>query len=941
MYKFILTSLIIIQLPSLVHSQSNELKAYQSAENSYYWKNRAPNAAYWQQDVHYKIDAKIDENEETITATEELVYWNNSPDTLTKIYFHLYQNAFTPNSYLHNMRTQDKVKSTFGVYELKGEGTSIKSLKVNGVTGNFTIDNTLMWIDLDQPVLPNSGVKISIDFVTFWDKDDGGNIRRRMKSFRHGGADDKQFLHLDGVHWYPRVSVYDRKFGWTTDQHLGKEFYGDYGVFEISLSFPNHFVVEATGELQNPGEMYPGDLRERLDISNYKTTRSEPTTPVVADGSFKKWRFTAINVHDFAFTADPSYRIGEVVWNGIKCIALAQEENAHRWQPTAKFVAEVVRIYSEDIGMFAYPKMIAADARDGMEYPMLTLNGGNWPGHRYVIAHEVGHNWFFGMVGNNETYRASMDEGFTQFLTAWSLKQVMGVKETPNSVDDGTVYYGYMNHAVNLNTAQLNIHSDHFNSAERHGGGYGQVYYKTATMLYNLQYVLGDELFLKAIQNYFNEWKMCHPYWEDFRTSIIQYTKVDLNWYFDHWIESKNTIDYKVTGIKKRKDKSYQIDFKRLGASMPLDVRVVDKNGVNWDYHIPNTYFVKETNARVAPKWTGWELINPTYTLNVEIPSGIKNVIIDPSGRLADVNRLNNSLNSKTHVYLDKLQNPSNSFRKYQLGLRPDVWYNAVDGIKVGLHAKGTYFQSKHNFEAGVWYNTGIEFSGTQESVVDNRDLMSYLATYQTRINPSVIFNANSRHIDGYGYHQVALTRETAKGRYVMDLGSNKRYNKDYPLYRVFTNSGFDNWMGLSYERSFKGMNTTSVLSTGIRATSLYSDYSYGTAKASLITHRPIKKMVLKTRLFAQAISGSNIAPESKLLLMGANTSEMMDNRYTRSLGWLSVHQVGFNKEGDYIQQGGGLNIRGYAGTAITNTNEKDSFFAFAGNYGASINAEL
>ena len=137
----------------------------------------------------------------------------------------------------------------------------------------------------------------------------------------------------------------------------------------------------------------------------------------------------ANNVHDFAFTTDPTYRISEVEWNGIKCIALAQEQNAHAWQPTAKFVANVVKTYSQDFGMYAYPKMVAADARDGMEYPMLTLDGGNWPGHQYVIAHEVGHNWFFGMVGNNETYRACLDEGFTQFLTASFIPQTKEKKK--------------------------------------------------------------------------------------------------------------------------------------------------------------------------------------------------------------------------------------------------------------------------------------------------------------------------------------------------------------------------------------------------------------------------------------------------------------------------------------------------------------------------------
>ena len=382
-------------------------------------------------------------------------------------------------------------------------------------------------------------------------------------------------------------------------------------------------------------------------------------------------------------------------WNWIKCIALAQEQNAHLWQPTAQFVAAVVKTYSRDFGMYAYPKMVAADARDGMEYPMLTLDGGNWPGHQYVIAHEIGHNWFFGMVGNNETYRACLDEGFTQFLTAWSLKKLSNKDYTPNPVDWSSVYAGYINHAINENTARLNTHSDHFNSADRHGGGYGQVYYKTATMLYNLQYVLGDKLFLDAMKNYFNQWKFCHPYEEDFRQSIIDFTKVDLNWFFDAWLTTTKTIDYKIKRVTKvtNAEFDYLVEIKRKGdLHMPLDVTVIDKKGNRLHYHIPNTYFTKKLgNATVNHRWISWDMMNKTDMLWVQSKYGIKNVIIDTSGRLADINRLNNSLKVPYSFELEKLTIPYSNFNKLQTYWRPELWWKEVDGIKVGLTFSGNY----------------------------------------------------------------------------------------------------------------------------------------------------------------------------------------------------------------------------------------------------------
>ncbi|MCB0734703.1 MAG: M1 family metallopeptidase [Bacteroidetes bacterium] len=919
---------------------SPDLQAYQSSSNAYYWGNRKPFPSYWQQDVHYTITAAVNDNDESIQGKEKLIYWNNSPKEITQLYFHLYQNAFTPNSYLSDMRKNDKEKSVYGEHEAKGLGTSIQSVSINGESNAWTIDNTILIVDLKEPLKPNSGMEIQIEFWTYWDKDDAGNIRRRMKSFRHGGTDDREFLHLDGVHWYPRIAVFDRKFGWTTDQHLGKEFYGDYGVYDVTLNFPSEYIVEATGELQNESEVYPGDLRQRLDISNYKTSRDVYTNPVPRDGTRKSWHFKAVNVHDFAFTADPTYRIGEVVWNGIRCIALAQEEHAHNWQPTAQFVADVVRTYSEDVGMFGYPKMIAADARDGMEYPMLTLNSGNWPGHRYVIAHEVGHNWFFGMVGNNETYRASLDEGFTQFLTALSLKKIMSVQGLPNGTDDGVVYNGYINHAIHDNTASLNIHSDYFNSAVRHGGGYGQVYYKTATMLYQLEYILGDKLFSDAFKHYFDQWKFCHPYWEDFRSSMIDYTGVDLNQFFDQWIEGTTTIDYKVGQVKHLKGNQYEITLHRKGASMPLDVRVTAKDGSVHEYYIPNSYFKKQTTAAVLPNWIGWDLIKPEYSMIVAIPGGIKNVEIDPSGRMADINRLNNSKKMPIEWRFNVGKYSPSSFRTYVMNYGPSIWYNDVDGIKAGARLAGNFYNTDHLFNLGVWYNTGIGSKPNADP--SNPDLVSYSVQYSKKFKSYNRLTLDSRYLDGWTYNSVGLTREAGKGYLSLHTSARQRRNAEYLVYPEFANKSglWETRIELSFLRYIKTMNGNGSWNLRTYSTSLQSDYAYAAGSAEWKFNRNLHKAGLHLRWFGQWMSGVSIAPESMLLLGGANTSDLMDNMYVRSYGFVDK-PIQHNRDGAHFQQGGGLNIRGYSGVAITNVQDNDTFTIYSGTRGTSFSAEL
>ena len=419
MRNFLFLISALVTLNTFAQSAYNPIttpNTYRQADNPNYWKNKAP-AGYWQQDVHYTIKANIDETKDIIDASEQLVYWNNSPNTLNEIYFHLYQNAFTPNSYCSELYNQNKRDITYGRYEEKGLGTVVNDLRIDGKLVKTTLDNTILKVELNEPLKSDESITITMDFKTYFDT---GTLRRRMKTFNAFGN-----KHYDGVLWYPRIAVYDKKFGWTKDQHLGKEFYGDFGTFDVELTFASNFVVEATGALQNRDEVMPESLRKKLDIKNFadKEWNSTPSIITPYDSlSRKSWIYHAENVHDFAFTADPTYRIGETVWNGISAISLVQEPHASKWQNAADFAAEVIRIFSEDIGMYTYNKIIVADARDGMEYPMITLDGGSDPGYRGLLAHEIGHQWFYAQVGSNETYRAALDEGFTQFLTAWALK---------------------------------------------------------------------------------------------------------------------------------------------------------------------------------------------------------------------------------------------------------------------------------------------------------------------------------------------------------------------------------------------------------------------------------------------------------------------------------------------------------------------------------------
>ena len=982
MVKVLFNVLCMLATTTLLAQQGN----YQGLQNPHYWKNRKPNAAYWQQDVHYNINATLVDSANLVDATETLTYYNNSPDTLREVYFHLYQNAFLKGGYLEQLNLANNFYQKFGKYEAAGKGTEIESVTLtsiqqapaeNNEQGTSVVDPaisrvklspyidfSIMKLTLAVPILPNSSATFEIKFKTYFD--DGGSQRRRMKLFDAYGN-----KHFDGVHWYPRICVYDRKFGWETDQHLGKEFYGDFGTFEVELNFPSHYVLDATGLLLNKDEVLPAVLRTQLDIANFKSKplNEKPSTIIANDGTYKKWRFRAINVHDFAWTADPTYRIGEtniVLSNGhkVQCIALVQEPHAARWQDASLFAAKVIELYSKDFGFYAYPKMIVADARDGMEYPMLTLDGGLSPGYYGLFAHEIGHNWFFGMVGNNETYRASLDEGFTQFLTHWAMTRLTKEQPTINGKSyiakhykplplmDQTVYLGYIKDAQNNTDMPLNTHSDDFNGALHHGGGYGNVYYKTATMLYNLQYVLGDSLFLAAMQHYFNQWKMCHPYFEDFRNSIINFTHVDLNWFFDQWLETTKTIDYAIKGKAKNiknadgtPSSAYIIKLKRKGQmQMPVDIMAYSNDGNIYTTVVSNTYhFKKVDGSKKTPlysTWRGWGLLNPTYNALVYCPGGLKKVCIDTTYRLADVNQLNNSTSCPVKWEFDhQIKNPLNR-RAYILKWRPDVWYNEVDGVKTGLHLNGNYMNFKHVFRATVWYNTGL-FSNITPA---NNTFLNYSFSYTNNMPTNFSYSLQSKYLDGLWAHKIGVSKSIKNNHFTVYFKSLMRNTNqlNYLLYQAYWQpNSYNNTLNVEYVRNYQYKRGSGVITLGLKNSSLASDFNYSAIHLTVINDNKLGRFDIRTRVFAQWMTGNNIAPESKLFAAGANNEQLMDNKFTRSVGFIPEQWTGIGTGINHFQMGGGLNVRGYAGYALPTLTSGTQVWIFSGSSGASFNGEL
>ncbi|MGZ3865681.1 MAG: M1 family metallopeptidase [Bacteroidia bacterium] len=954
----------IFFLPLFINAQ-NESEEYRSANNKYYWKNRKPNAAYWQQDVHYDIKAILNDPANIVEGYEELTYFNNSPDELGFVYFHLYNNANTKDSYLADQYKNNNIPLHFGSYRAKGLGTTVESIAANAQELKTELDNTILKVWLPVSLKSGESITLKLKFKTFFDNE---TIRNRMKAFMVSGG----YKHFDLVQWYPRISVYDAKQGWDTDQHMDREYYGDFGSFNVELMLPNHYICDGTGVLQNPKEVYPGDLRQRLDIKNFarKEWNSAPSEIVKPDGTFKTWKFSAINVHDVGYTFDPTYRIGEVITkDSVHCISLAQEMHAGRWQNAADYTAKIIETNSKNIGQFAYPKMIVADARGGTEFPMMTLDDHDDPGYRGLFIHEISHNWFYGMVGNNETYRAFMDEGFTQFYTCDTWENIEGVNNIfPNiksayvrnhtdstKARETNAYGSYMGSVMRGEEHTLNTHSDYFNVTRLQNSGYGQVYTKTAVMLYNLRYVLGDSLFKAGMHNYFEQWKFCHPYPEDFRNSITQTAHTNLNWFFDEWLETAKTVDYSVKKVKKIRGEAdqYKITIKRKGKiQMPIDFSVYTTDRSQYNFYIPNTWFEKKTDARILPRWIGWDKVKPVYTATISIPKEkkISKIVLDTAHILPDVWPVNNAFpkNISWFNFDSKVANAPDR-NKYQTFFRPALWYNGYDGAKVGMNINGNYMNVKGMFDLTVWLNTGAGQNYLDSGLsINSHDVISFLFNYKTpttKILKGTSFYTTLKELDGLSSGLVGLDvkHRNEKTRFYAQYKAmlrDVRYDNTYLIYKNEWLTGLVNsYASFGMDHNYKYSKGNGAINLNFRAP-FFGDYDFSSVTLSAVNKNYLGKVGVHTRLFAQYGYGNKVPFESMLFVAGANPEEMMENKYTRSMG--IFQPFAFGTTTNNFCYGGGLNLRGYMGYLLPQVDDAGMYrYNYKGTSGAAYNMEI
>ncbi len=496
---------------------------------------------YWQQEVHYTIDVTLQEKQHTLNGNLSVQYTNHSPDTLTFIWFHLWPNAYKNDQTALAKQLADDKDGRKKLKNKKSEGyIDGLAFTVNGkpvTTGQDSAqDIDVVKLLLPTPLMPGQTITIATPFQV-----------KLPFYFSRSGYDGDQYMICQ---WYPKPAVYDRK-GWHAFPYLDQgEFYSEFGSFKVNITVPSAYVVGATGALQTKDEL---EQYKAIGAENYRlhmgwVKKYQPTRPE----AFKTLQYYAENVHDFAWFADKGAIIqydtlqlpsGKV----IDVFAWCQPNGNSEWRNSISYIEDAVRQYSGWIGEYPWPVVQAVEgpknlSSGGMEYPMITLITSPKAGVEEldaVITHEVGHNWFYGILGSNERDYPWMDEGINSFYqfryeaekyksnTIFGKSMPKVVKALPAPELLSRIY-----DAFNTLPAKepVNTSSTGFPNKSDYGV---VVYIKAATWLNLVEQALGRETFDKAMQAYFADWKFKHPYPDDLKAALEKATGVDLSQYFD------------------------------------------------------------------------------------------------------------------------------------------------------------------------------------------------------------------------------------------------------------------------------------------------------------------------------------------------------------------------------------------------------------------------
>lgn len=665
---------------------------------------------YWQQQVNYIIDVSLNDKEHTLDGFEKIEYINNSPDTIKFIWFHLWPNAYKNDqtAFSDQLLENGNTKFYFSNKEQKGYINRL-DFKVNNITA--TVEDHPQHIDIVKIILPTSlppGQKAIIT-TPFHVK--------LPHNFSRGGHDGESY---QVTQWYPKPAVYDSK-GWHPMPYLDQgEFYSEFGSFDVTISVPKNYVVAATGELQNIDEkvwlasraLYnwaPVKHTEKIKGGGVKTTvQAYPES----SKETKTLQFKQYNIHDFAWFADKRFIVNHDTCrlaSGKVIDVFTYYTPAHKeiWSNSVRNSKDAVRHYSSLVGEYPYNIVQVVQGPEsfggGMEYPTITVISPEASAKDldYTIAHEIGHNWFYGILATNERDHPWMDEGINTFYdNKYYVSKYDPLKQRERIL--------FESKAVAKTDQPITTSSEKFNAVNYEL----EAYYKTGEWMRYLESQLGTEAFNKAMQEYYRHWQFKHPQPEDFKKAIEESSGKNVDSIFSYLDKKGILPNQQRKGTKTvfilpfKGPRSYLMSASKnlflLGPA--IGANSYDKfmiGGLFTNYKLPPSalqFLAIPMYATGSKRFTGIGLLNYTF-----YPDNIfRKIELGVSGSTFTADRFTDNNGNKTFLAFQKIvpgiklilkeKNPRSTFHRYiqfktfligEDGLRfyRDTVINGVDTI--------------------------------------------------------------------------------------------------------------------------------------------------------------------------------------------------------------------------------------------------------------------
>lgn len=809
---------------------------------------------FWQQRVDYRINVKLDVKTRLLSGTEFFKYYNNAPVSLDTIYFHLYPNAFKnahstfgrETEFLPGKSFREAGVNTRGYIMVNGVGT-------DSANAAFRVDTTILAVILDQSLDPGDSLMLTIDF----------ELKMPEIYFRLGYQGD----HYEFVQWYPKICVFDQK-GWHLDTyHALGEFYGEYGDFDVRIRLPADYVVAATG-VEKP--------------------RRDDDSLSVLEEKQKTVRFAAENVHDFAWVCDPDFLIDDFEVDGIAIKVYFRKKNRRKWRNAEEYAVEAVSRFNRWFGEYPYPELRIVEgmsAMGSMEYPMLVIiNELDDPLTRLselCIAHEIAHQWFYGVLGFNEMDEAWLDEGLASYAENRYFEDRYGkygslfksayLPSISKRYYNMVVYY-----MTRTNGQEKSILDPAYKFTEEPLAYLNGAYSKPALFLTNLESYMGRDNFDKAIQTLYKRHKFGHPKTGDLIGIFEEISSSDLDSIFHYFLHTSEYCDWDIETVT-----GNEVTIINNGKwLMPTEVMIQTRNG-------GQMFYIDGTKRR------------QTFCVAPEIGS-IRRVTIDPNNNCIDFNRWNNHYPARVSIK-PYIQFPS--FDAYQILIVPYPWYGIDDGVTLNLYLFGAGFidydflKGQHQWLAGFTYGTK---SGHFSNSLNYQTPLVFTKNWRMRVKLNGSQNWWKENVNVGLNHNIGVAF-TERPRFEINN------NVDYFMLDALAAVDSIDWeLGrvVTFNNQIKYLNDHDevILNVSISHRYMGSDYDY--LKASFAVKKEFGTIIpFALRLFGGYLLG-DAPPQDNFFLSGALRITVIPDLVFGPRGYFSPQE--------HIHIPGDGNMRGY-----------------------------